>query len=139
VVHCHAPSLISFGVTRVPLRPIYHQAAFIGGGVPVFEIRDAGGMTDMLVGDAALGRALATTLGGRAAALMRGHGAVIVGDSIPTAVGRSIYLDINARVQAQAMALGGKITYLEPEEVRKYLAPNNYDRAWELWKKQVSR
>src|SRR5262249_38395609 len=74
VVHCHTPSLISFGVTRVPLRPIYHQAAFIGGGVPVFEIRDAGGMTDMLVGDAALGRALATTLGGKAAALMRGHG-----------------------------------------------------------------
>jgi len=139
VVHCHTPSLISFGVTRVPLRPIYHQAAFIGGGVPVFEIRDAGGMTDMLVGDAPLGRALAATLGARTAALMRGHGAVIVGDSIPTAVGRSIYLDINARVQAQAMALGGTITYLEPEEVRKYLAPNNYDRAWELWKREVSR
>jgi ribulose-5-phosphate 4-epimerase/fuculose-1-phosphate aldolase len=139
VVHCHTASLIPFGVTRVPLRPIYHQGAFVGDGVPVFEIRKAGGMTDMLVGDQMLGRALAATLGNKPAALMRGHGAVIVGDSIPTAVGRSVYLDLNARAQAQAMGLGGKITYLDPEEVRKYLAPNNYDRAWELWKRQVTR
>jgi ribulose-5-phosphate 4-epimerase/fuculose-1-phosphate aldolase len=139
VVHCHTASLIPFGVTRVALRPIYHQSAFIADGVPVFEIRDAAGMTDMLVSDARLGRALAHTLSNKSVALMRGHGAVIVGDSIPLVVGRSVYLDINARAQAQAMTLGGKITYLDSEEARKYLAPNNYDRAWELWKKQVSR
>jgi ribulose-5-phosphate 4-epimerase/fuculose-1-phosphate aldolase len=81
----------------------------------------------------------AATLGNRPAALMRGHGAVVVGDSIQTVVGRSVYLDINARAQAQAMALGGQIAYLDPEEARLYVAPNNYDRAWELWKKQVSR
>jgi ribulose-5-phosphate 4-epimerase/fuculose-1-phosphate aldolase len=139
IVHCHTASLIPFGVTRVPLRPVYHQSSFVADGVPVFEIRDAGGMTDMLVGDAKLGRALAATLARKSAALMRGHGAVIVGNSIPTVVGRSVYLDINAKAQTQALALGGKITYLDPEEARKYLAPNNYERAWELWKKQVSR
>lgn len=137
IVHCHAASLLPFGVTRVPLRPVYHQSSFLAGGVPVFEIRDAGGMTDMLVSDAKLGRALAATLADKPVALMRGHGAVIVGDSIPIVVGRSIYLDINAKAQAQAMALGGKITYIDPEEARKYAAPNNYDRAWELWKKQA--
>jgi len=137
IVHCHTASLLPFGVTRVPLRPVYHQSSFLASGVPVFEIRDAGGMTDMLVGDAKLGRALAATLASKPVVLMRGHGAVIVGDSIPIAVGRSIYLDINAKAQAQAMALGGKITYIDPEEARKYAAPNNYDRAWELWKKQV--
>jgi len=136
VVHCHTASLIPFGITRVPLRPAYHQSAFVAEGIPVFEIREAGGMTDMLVGDAKLGRALAQTLGQKPAALMRGHGAVVVADSIPTVVGRSIYLDINARVQAQAMALGGNITYIDPEEAKKYYAPNNYDRAWELWKAQ---
>jgi ribulose-5-phosphate 4-epimerase/fuculose-1-phosphate aldolase len=136
IVHCHTASLIPFGITGVPLRPAYHQSAFVADGVPVFEIRVAGGMTDMLVGDARLGRALAGTLGSKPAALMRGHGAVVVGDSIPTAVGRSIYLDINARVQAQAAALGGKITYIDPAEAKKYYAPNKYDRAWELWKSQ---
>ncbi len=137
VVHCHAPSLIPFGVTGVPLRPIYHQSAFVADGVPVFDIRKAAGMTDMLIENSALGRALAQTLGAKPAALMRGHGAVIVGDSIPTVVGRSVYLEMNARLQAQAMALGGSITYLDVEEARLYNASNGYDRAWELWKREI--
>ena len=140
VVHCHTPSLLPFGITRVPIRPVYHQSSFVAEGVPVFEIRDTAGMTDMLIGDGKLGKALAQTLGDKPAALMRGHGAVVVGNSIPTVVGRSVYLDINARAQAQAMALGGgPITYIDAEEARKYLAPNNYDRAWELWKKELGR
>jgi HCOMODA/2-hydroxy-3-carboxy-muconic semialdehyde decarboxylase len=139
VVHCHTASLIPFGVTAVALRPIYHQSAFIADGVPVFEIRTAAGMTDMLIKDAPLGRALARTLGSKPAALMRGHGAVVVGDSLPTVVGRSVYLDMNARLQAQAMMLGGKITYLSPEEARQYQSSNNYDRAWELWRKDIQR
>jgi ribulose-5-phosphate 4-epimerase/fuculose-1-phosphate aldolase len=138
VVHCHAASLIPFGVSKVPLRPVYHQSAFIAEGIPVFEIRSAAGMTDMLIGDGPLGRALARTLGDKPAALMRGHGAVIVGDTIPTTVGRSVYLEVNARLQAQAMALGGPITYLEAEEARRYYAtPDPYGRAWELWRRKA--
>lgn len=139
VVHCHTASLIPFGVTGVALRPIYHQSAFIALGVPVFEIRSAAGMTDMLIKDGALGRALARTLGDKPAALMRGHGAVVVAQSLPTVVGRSVYLDMNARLQAQAIALGGPVTYLDAQEAQLYLASNNYDRAWELWKKEVGR
>jgi ribulose-5-phosphate 4-epimerase/fuculose-1-phosphate aldolase len=139
VVHCHTPSLIPFSVSGIALRPIYHQSAFVAEGVPVFEIRESAGMTNMLIGDARLGLALARTLGRKPAALMRGHGAVVVGDTIPTAVGRSFYLDLNARLQAQAMALGGTVTYLDAEEARLYMADgNNYDRAWELWKRKVT-
>ena len=137
VVHCHTPSLIPFGVTKKPLRPMYHQSAFLAAGVPVFEIRDAGGMTNMLVETAALGRALATSLADKPAVLMRGHGAVVVADTIPNVVGRSIYLDLNARIQAQAIALGGPITEISAEEARKYAASDNYARAWELWKKKA--
>ena len=43
VVHCHAAALIPFGITRVPLRPVYHNSFFVGEGVPVFEIREAAG------------------------------------------------------------------------------------------------
>jgi ribulose-5-phosphate 4-epimerase/fuculose-1-phosphate aldolase len=137
VVHCHTPSLIPFGVTKKPLRPMYHQSAFLAAGVPVFEIRDAGGMTNMLVETVALGRALAKVLADKPAVLMRGHGAVVVADTIPNVVGRSIYLDLNARIQAQAIALGGPITEISPEEARKYAASDNYARAWELWKKKA--
>jgi ribulose-5-phosphate 4-epimerase/fuculose-1-phosphate aldolase len=137
VVHNHAPSLIPFSVTTTPLRPMYHMAAFIGNGVPVFDIRKTFGMTDMLVSDSAKGRALAQTLGDKTCALMRGHGVVVVGATIPYAVGRSIYLELNARIQTQAMTLGGNITYLDPQEAQKMMdAGENrgYERPWELWK-----
>jgi HCOMODA/2-hydroxy-3-carboxy-muconic semialdehyde decarboxylase len=137
VVHNHSPSLIPFGVATTPLQPVYHMSAFIGQGVPVFEIRNAGGMTDMLVSAPALGQALAQALGNSPAALLRGHGVVVVGPGLPLAVGRCVYLEVNAKLQMQAMALGGKITYLDPEEVRKVEARQDYRRAWELWKRQV--
>jgi ribulose-5-phosphate 4-epimerase/fuculose-1-phosphate aldolase len=140
VVHNHSPSVIPFGVSTVPLRPVYHMAAFIGDGVPVFDIRKAAGITDMLVGSTALGRALAQALGSKSAVLMRGHGASVVGSSLPIAVGRSIYLELNARILLQALALGGEITYLDPDEARKVIAAGEYggyQRAWELWKRKA--
>ena len=72
VVHCHTPSLIPFGATDVPLRPMFGLAGFIAEGVPVFEIRKTAGMTDLLIRDAARGKALAQTLGNKPAALPPG-------------------------------------------------------------------
>jgi len=139
IVHHHAASLIPFGVTGVPLRALHQSAAFMADGVPIFEIRDAGGMTDLLVRDAALGRALAKTLGSKNALLMRGHGAVVVAPSLRLVVRRSINFELNARLQIQAMALGGKITYLDAEEARKVLAAEDagLDRSWELWTRKA--
>lgn len=96
-------------------------------------------MTDMLVRNPALGRALAQTLGNKRALLMRGHGAVVVGPSLRILVWRSINLDMNAKLQAQAMALGGNITYLDLEEVRKVMAREDAGlaRSWELWKRKA--
>jgi len=136
IVHCHAPDLIPFGTTGVALQPIYHMGAFLGEGVPVFEIRDAGGVTDMLIRNSALGRALAETLGARPAALMRGHGAVVVADSLHVVVGRAYYMNLNAHLQLQALQLGRPVTYLEPEEARKAAPQDGYERAWALWKHQ---
>jgi ribulose-5-phosphate 4-epimerase/fuculose-1-phosphate aldolase len=139
VVHNHSPSVIPFGVSGQSLRPLYHMSAFLGGGVPVFEIRDTGGMTDMLVRNPALGQALARTLGPRPVALMRGHGAVVVGPSIQVAVFRSVYTEMNARLQAQAMALGQNVNYLQPEEAEKAEATvgGTIGRPWELWKRKA--
>ena len=93
-------SLIPFADSDVPLRAMYHMAAFVAEGVPVFDIRKAAGMTDLLVRDAGWESA-GEALGQKSAALMRHHGAVVVATSIPNVVGRSIYLDVNARVQLQ--------------------------------------
>ena len=114
--------------------------AFIGEGLPVFEIRKTAGMTNMLVSDADLGRALAAALAGKPAVLMRGHGVAVVGPALPFAVGRSIYLEANARIQLQAIGLGGDVTYLSAEETREILEAGEnrgYERPWELWKRQA--
>ena len=139
VVHNHAPPLIAFGNTKVPLRPMYARSAFIGLGVPVFEIRDAAGMTDMLIRSPALGRALAQTLADKPAVLMRGHGSTVVGPSIPRVVSRSIFLALNATLQQQAMALGAPVTYLDAEETRlvEEREGHGLKRAWEAWKQNA--
>ena len=139
IVHTHAPALIPFGISKVPLKPVYHRSAFVAAGVPVFEIRERAGMTDMLIRDQALARALADALGNHPAALMRGHGAVIVGPSIQRVVGRSIFLPLNATLQMQAAALGGPVTYLDPQEAKKIEDREGYGlgRAWEAWKRKA--
>ncbi|HYZ87849.1 MAG TPA: class II aldolase/adducin family protein [Myxococcales bacterium] len=139
VVHNHAPSLIPFGVTSVPLRPMYHMSAFLADGVPVFDIRTAGGETDMLVKTLPLGQALAKTLGAHNVVLMRGHGAVVVAADIQRAVFRSVYSELNARLQAQAMQLSSKVTYLDPEEAKKAQATMEATvaRPWDLWRRKV--
>jgi ribulose-5-phosphate 4-epimerase/fuculose-1-phosphate aldolase len=140
IVHSHSPEVIPFTVTGTPLRPIYHMSAFLGPGAPDFDIRDAAGMTDMLVRDNKLGDALAKSLGSSAVVLMRGHGYVAVGNTTPQAVFRAIYTQVNARLQAQAAQLG-PVKFLSPEESAK--AGVSIDavvsRPWELWKARIGK
>ena len=80
--------MIPFSVTQTPLRPVIHNASFLHVGVPVWEIRDAGGATNMLVRDGKLGQSLAAALGDKPVALMRGHGNVVVGPNVRVATAR---------------------------------------------------
>ncbi|HEY3075735.1 MAG TPA: class II aldolase/adducin family protein [Burkholderiales bacterium] len=137
VVHNHSPSVVPFSVTGVPMRALWHMAAFIGDGLPNWEIRDVRKGTDLLVRDAVLGASLAKTLGPKPAALMRGHGSVTVGESLPRAVGRSVYLELSARMQMQALALSQKLTYLDEAEVRASTPHQDYKRAWPMWREKA--
>ena len=134
VVHNHSPSVIPFSVTGVQMRALFHMAAFIGDGLPNFEIRKVKKGSDLLVRDAKLGVALARTLGKKPAALMRGHGSVVTGENQPRAVGRSIYLEASARMQMQALLLSNEITYLDAAEVKASAPVQDYKRAWPLWR-----
>jgi len=135
VVHSHARGVIPFSVSKVPLRAIFHNAAFLGDGVPVFEIRDVAGENNgMLVNTNAIAKGLADTLGQYPVALMRGHGDVVVGPDLPTAVFRAIYTDVNAALQLQAATLGGPITFLNAYEAKK---PQVMERAWASWKRRA--
>jgi ribulose-5-phosphate 4-epimerase/fuculose-1-phosphate aldolase len=138
IVHNHSPSVIPFGATRKPLRPIYHMSGFIGAASAFFEIRDAGGNTDMLVRDRPLGVALAKSLGAKSVVLMRGHGCTVVGESIEQVVYRAIYTEMNAKLQLQAYMIG-EPEFLNEEEAQKAAQMNNGTmmRAWNLWMAEI--
>src|SRR5262249_11790639 len=95
VVHSHSPSVIPFGLAGVTMQAMFHNAAFIAAGVPVFDIRERFGATDMLIRDGAKGVALAQTMGRRDILLMRAHGAVACGPTLQTAVFRAVYTEVN--------------------------------------------
>jgi HCOMODA/2-hydroxy-3-carboxy-muconic semialdehyde decarboxylase len=140
VVHTHSPGVIPFGVSQVPLRPMFHNAAFLAAGAPVWDIRKDFGETDMLVRDPSRGKSLVQMLGDKSVVLMRGHGDVTVGPSVKMAVFRAYYTDVNAKLQSQAIALGGDINYLTPGEGTKADAINFavIDRIWNLWKMRIA-
>ncbi len=141
VVHSHSPSVIPFGLVDVPMRAMFHNAAFIAAGVPVFDISEKFGATDMLVGNGSKGVALAASLGRHDIALMRAHGSVACGPTLQTAVFRAVYTEVNARIQhwTAALAGGGATAALDAEEGRLADAVNQTAgmRAWDLWRSQV--
>jgi HCOMODA/2-hydroxy-3-carboxy-muconic semialdehyde decarboxylase len=138
VVHSHSPSVIPFAVTHNALRPVFHMSGFLGSGSAHFEIREAGGNTDMLIRSSYLGEALARSLGKHNCVLMRGHGSTVVGTSVEQVVYRAIYAEVNAKLQLSAQALG-EITYLNEEEARLSSDMNDgqIPRSWNLWVKRL--
>jgi ribulose-5-phosphate 4-epimerase/fuculose-1-phosphate aldolase len=136
VIHNHSYAVLPFTIASQPLRPVIHTAAVIGAQVPVWDIRDEFGDTDMLVRRMDQGRNLARSLGTNACALMRGHGAVAVGRNVQEAVMTAYYLQVNAQVQLQALGLGG-LKPLTAAEIaaatETQLSPLALDRAWEYF------
>ncbi len=141
VVHNHSPSIIPFGITGTPLRPVMHMCASMGTEVPLWDSRTNFGDTNLLVTAMPMARDLAAALGGRSVALMRGHGCVVAGDSLRAVVFNAVYLELNARLQREAHALG-EITFLSDGEVKAILATRSsftYERAWEYWCQRAGR
>jgi len=141
IVHSHSPAVIPFGLVNKPLRAMFHNAAFIAAGVPVFDISQRFGATDMLVSDGARGLALAEAMSHYDIVLMRAHGSVACGPTLQTAVFRAVYTEVNSRVQhwASALAQGGDLAALSAEEgaLADGLNQTAGLRAWDLWRSQV--
>jgi ribulose-5-phosphate 4-epimerase/fuculose-1-phosphate aldolase len=135
VAHSHSPSVIAFGLSGTPMQAMYHNAAFLAAGVPVFDIREKFGTTDIVISTAAKGAALAQILADKPVALLRAHGMVAVGASLPVAVFRAIFTVISANIQHQAIALGGPLAALDAEEGRIADVVNvqTVGRSWDLW------
>lgn len=153
VIHSHSQAVIAQGVSGVPLRPVFHMAAFLGDHVPVFDIGDVytdGDARNMLVNSTRLGAALASTLSEEdnsapsplpayTVSLQRGHGFTTWGTSLPEAVYRAVYTQQNAEIQNAAhlaqLASGcgnATVRYLSPQEW-KDTAVMNHAAVMKAW------
>jgi len=139
VVHAHAEDTLPFSIAAATkLRPVIHAGSFIGTEVPVWDIADSFGDTNLLVTNIEQGRDLAKCLGANSVALMRGHGFASAARSLIEVVRLSVYLPRNARALMRAKQLGGEIKYLSQGEIdarnrgyRPY-SPETW-RTWEYW------
>jgi HCOMODA/2-hydroxy-3-carboxy-muconic semialdehyde decarboxylase len=141
VVHNHSPSVIPFGITEKKLKPLLHMCANIGHEVPTWDSHDKFGDTALLVENVEMGRDLARAFGSGRSILMRGHGATVAAGGIRLAVFIAIYLEVNAKLQMQAMPMGN-IKFLTAGEVDKVITrtgPYTINRAWENWCRRAGR
>jgi ribulose-5-phosphate 4-epimerase/fuculose-1-phosphate aldolase len=143
VIHSHSRSVIPFGVTNEPLRPIVHSCATIGRHVPVWDAQDSFGDTTLLISSMEMGRDFARVLAGNNSALMRGHGSTVIGRSVREATYTAVYLEVNAGLQLQASRYP-PVKFLSPGEIDKISArladakpAEGYDRAWEYWARRA--
>lgn len=154
IVHSHSEAVVPYGISRVPLRPCFHMAGFLGvGGAAVFDIakhRDDDQLGDMLVRNEKTGQALAKTFDDdeNCVTLMRGHGFTVVADSIEVAVMWATYTHKNAVIENSAMLLKlahrqagdrDEVSYLSRGECHssKEMTKRSVQRPWSLWVREV--
>ena len=142
VVHNHSHAVIPFGVTPTPLKAVAHVGASIGKNVPVWDIRDNFGDTNLLVVNMEQGRDLAGELGDNNVVLMRGHGCAVTGRSVQGAVMTSIYLQVNAQLLQDTLNMSEQIEYLSDGEIdmcaEVFLSEFSVRRAWEYFQRRAS-
>lgn len=127
IFHFHSPALILLSVIGQTIRPMHNYSAIFYDGVPLYA-----GTGQVESPERA--REMAKLLGGAKALMLRGHGAVVVGQSIREVCMLALFLEESARLQAEAMRLGTPM-FMERDEAEKIakrtFKPASVERAWE--------
>src|SRR5437870_3178013 len=130
VIHFHSPAVILLSVIGQTVKPLHNYSAIFYEGVPVFE-----GTGQVESPERAA--EIAQILGPAKAVILRGHGAVVIGQSIREACILALYLEESARLHAEALKLGMP-RYVSPQEAER-IAKRTFkaastERAWEHFK-----
>ena len=127
VFHFHSPAVILLSVLGQTLRPLHNYSAIFYDGVPLYT------GTGQVESPARAGE-MARLLGGARALMLRGHGAVVVGQSIREVCMLALFLEESARLQTEATKLGTPM-FMEREEAEKIakrtFKPASVERAWD--------
>jgi ribulose-5-phosphate 4-epimerase/fuculose-1-phosphate aldolase len=127
VFHFHSPAVILLSVIGETIRPMHNYSAIFYQGVPLYT------GTGQVESPARAGE-MAKLLGEARALMLRGHGAVVVGQSIREVCMLALFLEESARLQAEAMRLGTPM-FMERDEAeqiaKRTFKPASVERAWE--------
>ncbi|MFQ5849915.1 MAG: class II aldolase/adducin family protein [Candidatus Binatia bacterium] len=102
VVHTHQPLATAFSISGAPILPIYNQAAPFAPETPIFP-------SPRLIYTLRDGVEICQALGDRGALLLKGHGVVVVGESVEESTVRTIYLERSAQIQWVASCFGNPV------------------------------
>ena len=107
IVYARTPEIVAF-TGSVPLRASVNGGNFIGEGLPLVTMPSPGSA----LGTPMLAQAVAKAMDRKGAVLLSGHGIVVTSSSIYNLADRAYQVKQNAKIQQQAIALRGKMTYL---------------------------
>ncbi len=145
VLYARTPEIVALTHAGAPLRPVVNGGAFIGNGLPVFDIGALNPRQPLA--DPALGGGVARALGKAGSVVLPRHGFVLTAPSIYNLVDRAYQLRLNAVIQQQAVALRGRVAYLnerpaEPVQANESQPPAPTGppegRAWIYWTQNLT-
>lgn len=129
VAHLHSPAVIALSVTGKKFIPVIYRGYMFAEGVPLYDdSRTVSSLKD--------GKALADTLGQRRAVIMRGHGSVVVADTVKALLYYSLSLELNARNQLAAYQAGVTPLPLRQEEIEegnRHFGQKSFEKAWQYY------
>jgi L-fuculose-phosphate aldolase len=136
VVHGHPPFATAFAATGATLEMLTHDSVLFSEGLAVFE------ETPEMITEVAEGRAVARALGDKRAVILRNHGVLVVGKTVPWAVLTALTLERAIRLQSIARTLG-TLRPIAPERARQMVADKYQDRFvdeyWGAWVRRLER
>jgi len=131
VAHLHPPVTTALSVAGKTYVPVMHHGAIFGSGVPVHD--NCGHVNSKEKGDV-----LAELLANHRALIMRGHGAVVVAESIKGVFFGSVYLEDNAKKLAEAWKMGEPIALREDEAAAAagVWRQNQFNKVWQYYQEK---
>jgi L-fuculose-phosphate aldolase len=132
VMHTHPQWSTFLTMAGVPYRAVYAQGVLLGDP-PVMD-------SALPMNTRAMGEKLAVTIGHRPAALVKAHGAVVVGADVVEAFVLAAYLEENAYRQCMAMQIGEPYVFSEAEQQacrEKLWSPGLFKKTWDHYYSKV--
>lgn len=135
VAHLHTPHATLFAIAKRKFQPVTLQGAIFADGVPLYP-------EAQLITNPQRGDALLKVIGDKRAALLRGHGIVVVGQNLQEVLYSALVLEDDTKKTLQAATLG-EVGTIGVEECKAFGAEialeRRAGRAWNYFRSLEAR